>query len=143
MSIKDLGEKIKSIQAVAKNSYFASENSSKYYTVAVIILVGLSSFGLGRLSVIKGQNSHINIEKKSVLDSLVVDKQSGLVADAVPDNGAVKSGQYVASRNGSKYYFPWCGGANNISEANKIWFKSTEEAKSKGYVPASNCKGLK
>jgi hypothetical protein len=33
--------------------------------------------------------------------------------------------------------------AINISEANKIWFKSTEEAQSKGYVPASNCKGLK
>ena len=50
-------------------------------------------------------------------------------------------GKLMGSRNGTKYYFPWCG--SNIAEKNKIWFNSEEEAKAKGYEPAANCKGLK
>ncbi|MCA9052050.1 MAG: hypothetical protein KDA89_25100, partial [Planctomycetaceae bacterium] len=52
-------------------------------------------------------------------------------------------GKYVASRNGSKYHFPWCAGAQAMSETNKIWFDSVEEARKAGYTPAGNCKGLK
>ena len=40
-------------------------------------------------------------------------------------------------------YYPWCAGAKQISEKNKITFASTEEARAKGYTPAANCKGLK
>jgi len=50
-------------------------------------------------------------------------------------------GKLMGSRNGTKYYFPWCG--SNIAEKNKIWFNSEAEAKAKGYEPAANCKGLK
>lgn len=52
------------------------------------------------------------------------------------------SGLLVASKNGKKYYFPSCFGAKRISESNKIWFNSFEEAKKAGYSPATNCLGL-
>lgn len=55
---------------------------------------------------------------------------------------ATTTGKYVASQNGTKYYLPTCAGAARISEANKIWFASAEDAQSAGYSPAANCKGL-
>ncbi len=54
----------------------------------------------------------------------------------------VGEGGYVASKNGTKYHFPWCGSAKQIKEENKIWFKTKAEAEAAGYTPASNCKGI-
>lgn len=51
-------------------------------------------------------------------------------------------GEIVASRTGSAYYFPWCGGATKISVVNKVWFKDETAARAAGYTPAKNCKGL-
>jgi hypothetical protein len=59
------------------------------------------------------------------------------------NSGEQQTGNIVASKNGTKYYYSWCGGASRISEKNKITFSSIEEARSLGYTPASNCKGLK
>lgn len=49
----------------------------------------------------------------------------------------------VASKNGTKYHYPWCAGAKQIADKNKITFNSFAEARASGYTPASNCKGLK
>jgi hypothetical protein len=51
-------------------------------------------------------------------------------------------GAVVGSKNGTKYHYPWCAGAQTIKEENKIFFASIEEARAKGYTPAANCKGL-
>ncbi len=46
----------------------------------------------------------------------------------------------VASKSGSRYYFVWCSGATRISEKNKVYFSSKEDAEKKGYTLASGCK---
>ncbi|MGE4554585.1 MAG: hypothetical protein AB7D02_00370 [Candidatus Paceibacterota bacterium] len=46
---------------------------------------------------------------------------------------------YVASSRG-KYYYPLdCPLANNLSEKNKIYFSSKEEAEAKGYLYNEKC----
>lgn len=50
--------------------------------------------------------------------------------------------EYVGSKNGTKYHLPWCAGAKQIKEENKVWFSSKTEAEKAGYSPASNCKGI-
>lgn len=166
MSIKDLVKKINPVvnfgdarsartKSIAKiyygvRSFVDSEEARKYYTAAVIILVGLSSFGLGRLSAINDQQEPISIERagdatadtKSKLAPITVNGQTDQTA-SVTQSGAAggKGGKIVASINGTKYYFPWC--ASNIADKNKIWFNSESEARAKGYQPAANCKGLK
>ncbi|MEW5907665.1 MAG: hypothetical protein AB1643_00565 [Patescibacteria group bacterium] len=99
--------------------------------VMVIILVALISFGLGRLSKIRENRVPITIENLSA--NLMIESKPGFDSH----------GSVVASKNGTKYHYPWCGGAQQIKEENKIWFSSIEEARKAGYVPASNCKGLK
>ena len=57
--------------------------------------------------------------------------------------GTTSSGEVVASKNGKKYYFPWCGTVKRIKPENQIKFDSIEEALKAGFTPAANCKGLK
>lgn len=107
------------------------------YTAALIILVAFASFGLGRLSKLEESRVPIQIEYPVQAAAAVA------AAAALPAPTTKASGQVVASKSGTKYHFPWCGGAARISEANKVWFNSVEEARKAGYTPASNCKGLK
>ncbi|MCR4283830.1 MAG: hypothetical protein NUV64_00725 [Parcubacteria group bacterium] len=103
-----------------------------------IILVAFLSFGLGRLSKIKESKTPITIEnmQASILSAQNMSNNSQL------GGSTAKLGVIVASKNGTKYHFPWCSGALRIKDENKIWFESEDEAKKAGYGPASNCKGL-
>ena len=131
-------------------------NSRELYTILLILLVGFASFGLGRLSKLQEGETPIRIEQASatVFASLPIlgGDKGAVMPSSVKDEGLkIKDsplslsagGQIVASRSGSKYHYPWCSGAQRISEANKVWFNSIEEARKAGYTPASNCKGLK
>ena len=91
--------------------------------VIILLLACLLSFGLGYLA-----------GKETEQGSQVSIEPSPFVAST--------TGQVVASKNGTKYYLPWCAGADRISDANKVWFPSPNAAKSNGYSPASNCNGL-
>ncbi len=123
-------------------------NTHELYTILLIIMVGFGSFGLGRLSKLQEGKSPVRIEQ-----ALATQSASALSASPAPAKkmGATPSvqqplapgGELIASKGGTKYHFPWCSGAQRISEANKLRFKSVEEARKAGYTPASNCKGLK
>lgn len=82
------------------------------------------------------------MESVSVFPGEIAGKD-GVSGASAKDTKAEKEGSIIASKNGSKYHFPWCVGAARIKESNKIWFSSEKEAKSAGYTPAKNCKGLK
>ncbi|MBI1974368.1 MAG: hypothetical protein HYS51_00705 [Candidatus Zambryskibacteria bacterium] len=100
----------------------------KLFLAIVIILVALLSFGIGRLSVV-GKREPIRIEYDPLLsieNSLKIENSA---------QGAV-----VGSKNGSKYHYPNCPGAKQISEKNKVTFSSANAAEAAGYTLASNCK---
>lgn len=107
------------------------------FVVLLIILVGMGSFALGRLSNTKSNKSPITIENTQF--GISVGSQG---TENVSDP-ANRSGEVVGSKNSSKYHFPWCSGAQRIKEENKILFDSIEAARAVGYEPAANCKGLK
>lgn len=113
----------------------AGESGKAVLTSLIVVLVGLSGFGLGRLSKIEEGRVPLIIREAGVEEAAAV--------AAAQETAIVKGGQVIASKNGSKYHFPWCSGAKSISEANKIFFASAEDARKEGYAPASNCKGLK
>lgn len=118
--------------------------------VLVVVLVATASFGLGILA---GRDEGVGnkgfwIEEGAAVTATSapaaaiaapLPSASTQVADASP--GAAV-GQYVASKNGTKYYLPSCSGASRIKEANRVWFASKEEAEASGRTPASNCPGL-
>lgn len=134
----NLSEKLKKVKEKLK----PIEND--VVLVIVIILVALISFGLGRLSKIRENKTPITIENISgnISASQIGDSGKNIPAPAVKPGFTAEEKLYVASKSGTKYHYPWCSGALNIKEENKIWFSSKEQAESAGYQPASNCKGL-
>lgn len=116
----------------------------------LMVLIGLSSFGLGRWSIdppgLHNQPASIILNNQPESGRLNLQHIEGGgelgAADAAPTATSVTTGQFVASKNGSKYHFPWCPGAKQMKEENKVWFSSREEAETAGYSPAANCKGL-
>ena len=122
-------------------------------TSLIIVLVAFGSFGLGRLSRIEESKAPLQIKGISGAEAQVsgvsnganigtsikgtVQKTAEINKIAVPNEGFV-----VGSKTGKKYHFPWCAGAQQIKEENKVWFANEVEAKAAGYSPATNCKGL-
>jgi len=107
--------------------------------IIVIILVALISFGLGRLSKIRENKTPITIENVADNSNLTSSQD---VNNYGGSTSIVNEKLFVASKSGTKYHYPWCPGALNIKEENKIWFSTKEAAEKAGYSPASNCKGL-
>ncbi len=95
--------------------------------VAIVFLVGLASFGLGRLSALEDVKPPVAIEQAPMASKPAALALGGLL---------------VASRGGSVYYYPWCAGAGKILPANQVWFSSEAAATQAGYAPAKACKGL-
>lgn len=110
------------------------KNKTDLFTAAIIFLIGMASFGLGRLSVSLPQKEPMYLE-----DPIL---SQGQTASDAPSPAALKNGSFVASKSGSVYYAVWCSGVSRIREENKVWFQTKEEAKAQGYRPAKNCPGL-
>jgi len=107
--------------------------SEEVFLVALILLVGVGGFGIGRLSLIGENKAPVTITQSAAI--------AGAAETSVSDT-AHADGGFVASKSGTKYHLPWCAGASTIKEENKIWFASKEAAEAAGYAPAGNCKGL-
>jgi cell division protein FtsL len=111
----------------------------------LIVVVALMSFTLGRISV---RESNIVSENSTQISNVVQsytlqekDESKEEISEE-SDPLRLENAMYVASKNGTKYHLPWCGGAKQIKEENKVFFKTKEEAEKAGYTPASNCKGI-
>jgi hypothetical protein len=147
-SIKDFLHKIKLYLSNIKDKFYSQERGLKIkgdlYIVTIIILVGTASFGLGKISTYEKNKIPVQVLKTqeamyaSVLDSQIVKNTELSNIQTTQNNGEV-----VASKSGTRYYYPWCTGVNRIKEENKVWFKTIKEARLAGLTPASNCTGLK
>lgn len=129
---------------------------SRSFVVVCIILVAISSFSLGRISgledkkvpvrVINGnaENLQNSYGQQKINTESARDGASAVISVVNKENSNQNPSEIVVgSKNGTKYHYPWCAGAKQIAERNLITFNSIEEARAKGYTPASNCKGLK
>jgi len=126
-------------------------NLEALVTSLIIILVAFGSFGLGRLSKVGEEKQPLavkqmeasvgNISKKTVLSPQKAGATiSNPQGDGIPST--VPGGFIVASKTGKKYHFPWCAGAQQVKEENKVWFINEDDARAAGYTPAANCRGL-
>src|SRR3989338_8833837 len=107
--------------------------------LGVLVLASSASFGLGYVTgrEVAGQGSPVSL----LVTTAPVDPPLGTLGSSGADVSG-QTGNYVASKNGAKYYLPSCAGAKRISEPNKIWFNSIAAAAAAGYTQAAACKGL-
>lgn len=106
---------------------FIEEVVGEWGMILIVLLIGFGSFGLGRLSMLENVRPPVSITTAPTVAEPREMNIGGLI---------------VASRTGNAYYFPWCSGVDKILLQNRVWFGSEEKARSAGYAPAKNCKGL-
>jgi hypothetical protein len=143
--IDHIGGKINTIKSGLRLSVKTSQNKD-IFVVLTVILVALASFGLGRLSKIEENREPVTIENIGGDTGGSAVFQNSLPASASLSAKSIQAPpigkNYVASKNGAKYYLSWCGGVSRISEANKVWFATKAEAEAAGFTPAANCPGI-
>ena len=131
---------------MSKLKDFWSTHHDKFILSVGGILIASASFGAGRLTVTEKSEPVViqdPVEQVSQCPKCSTDEKTATNAkEDNEDEEAAEQGDYVASKNGSKYYLTDCSGANRIKEENKVWFDTVDEAKAEGYEPAKNCKGL-
>jgi hypothetical protein len=149
MSIKDFSQKIKGLAG--------SETGKDVYIVITLILVAVAAFGLGRLSMARSgaspvslvyprdmqglvQNTANIVKTSSDNTSSIVSSQTEKLVEGANSQPTELQKQIVASKKGTKYYYTWCSGAKSLSETNKIYFATEEEAEAKGYTKSTSCK---
>ena len=107
---------------------------------AIVLLVGIGAFGLGRLSAAPTQESLKIYAPKETSQSQRTLAEPAATAAKAP--AAAVPHNIVASKNGTKYYLPTCAGVKKILEANRVWFATVAQAQSAGYTAAAACAGL-
>jgi len=144
---------------------FFKKNEADIILVIGVILISLISFGGGWLL---GTSSNSTISESTKIEQIPPEELQASPTQPKTSNQSTQEEEisnqqqeikiqqkeqeesttdktqqkFVASKNGSVYHYPWCPGAQQIKEENKIYFDSKEEAEKAGYRPAKNCPGL-
>lgn len=120
----------------------------------IIVLVALGAFGLGRFSGLEEAKGRLQVYAplapasnasgqgaQPVVAQLAtpVAAAGTKPADMKNSGNSEPSHNFVASKNGSKYYSAGCSGASRIKAANQVWFTSSADAETAGYTLASGC----
>jgi hypothetical protein len=128
-----------------------SEKGKDVLIVIIVVLVGLGSFELGRLSKDNGSEgvkidypSQNNVEEANVVSAV---PDVGILQSRSPTSGTIptsttnsSSGKnFFASSKGKKYYTTSCSAGKTIKQENRVYFTTGEEAEAAGYTLSSAC----
>lgn len=127
---------------------FFKKHESKIILAVGLILVSVVSFETGILKGRELKENPIVIEtsaqQPAVAENATAQKENP-AQNSVPENEKSSLGEsvqncaFVGSKNSNKYHLPSCRWAKQIKPENIVCFKDENEAKSKGYLPDSNC----
>lgn len=123
MSINDSREKIK--------QFIDSEKGKDILIVLIVILVGLGSFQLGRLSK-EDSSEGLKLEYTDINQPKELNQTANVISTISDKN-------YFASSRGSKYYSLSCSAGKTIKQENRVYFATGEEAEQAGYSLSSSC----
>jgi hypothetical protein len=120
--------------------FWESDKGKDILVIIIIVLVGLGSFELGRLSK-ENTNPGIKVEydsqEASVINTEPINENPSI---AQKSQTSTTSKNFFASKTGSKYYSVSCSGGKTIKEENRVYFDTAEEAEKAGYELSSSCK---
>ncbi len=121
--------------------FIDSEKGKDLLTILIVILVGLASFGLGRMSTKENSSPGVKITYPAGPANAIsaLDSTSPYIKNEKTSQNTISSGNYFASIRGKKYYSLDCSGGGTIKDTNKVWFKTEEEAQKAGYEISSTC----
>ncbi len=119
--------------------FIEGEKGKDILVVIIVILVGLGSFELGRLSKENG-SSGIKIEYSDQSLMRAGNQPASVISAAEYNSNRNSAGKnFFASSRGSKYYTISCSAGKTIKQENRLYFATAEEAERAGYTASSSC----
>ena len=126
--------------------FIENEKGKDALIVVIVILVGLGSFELGRLSKESGSPG-IEIEYTDAYTASpanVVSASESVNTSAVQNSNTTglpaQTGKYYfASSRGSKDYTLGCSAGKTIKHENRVYFDTKDEAEQAGYTLSTSC----
>ena len=121
-------------------------NQTDIVLIIGVIFIAFISFGLGRLTAPLIIKDPITIEQPSEAQFTATTTEQGTINTAASTSASFLStpsastsaeqqkGQFISSKAGTKYHWPWCSYAKNIKPENAVWFKTESEAQAAGYT---------
>lgn len=122
--------------------FLESDGGKNILIVLIVILVGLGSFELGRLSK-ENSSSGIKIEYLSQDGSQganVVSATEFEKTQTVQTQTSNSGKNFFASSRGSKYYPVNCSAGKTIVQENRVYFANREDAEKAGYELSNSCR---
>lgn len=116
---------------VAVSSYGVSKIASKREVGTPVSICQR----IGAYPEVSTQSTDADARIKDAPESVLTPSVGLENTDTLPGAG----GRVVASKNGSKYHYPWCPGAGQINEENKVWYENESQAQNAGLTKAKNC----
>lgn len=131
--IKSIGERVVALTA---------ERKEMFARFAELALVATIFFGLGVLYTehMPARTMPLSIEMPAQVKNITATASASAppTADTAQKQAVYsEKGEYMASKNGSKYYLTTC--KSTIKEANKVYFKTKEDAEKAGFTPSATC----
>jgi hypothetical protein len=130
------------IKPIIKNC-IESDKGKDILIVIIIVLVGLGSFELGRLSK-ENSSSGVKIEYPNQdgnqgASAILSENFLQTTTKISPTIQSSAGKNFFASSRGSKYYTISCSAGKTIKQENRIYFTTGEEAQQAGYALSSSC----
>ena len=149
MSIHDTPEKINPVRnregsqrpsvSNGVKLWLQSEQGKDIMTVIIVIMVGLGSFGLGRLSK-NAPNPGLKIEYRDQSGNAIGSVDTPQYKPQLNTASANTSGKnFFGSSRGTKYYSLGCSAGQNIKQENRVYFDTALEAEKAGYTLSTSC----
>ena len=120
-------------------SFIESEKGKDILIVLIVILVGLGSSELGRVSK-ENDSGSIKIEYPNQdfnQEASTISAISNVPKTVFDTNSFRKT--FFASSKGTKYYTISCSAGKTIKQENRVYFTTGEEAQAAGYTLSSSC----
>ncbi|MDE2399773.1 MAG: hypothetical protein KGL67_02070 [Patescibacteria group bacterium] len=128
--------------------FIESEKGKNILVIIIVILVGISSFELGRLSK-ANSGSGIKIEYPNQALSVADSQTAGVIkavepisntSQTIQSSNSLSGKNFFASSRGAKYYTIGCSAGKTIKPENRVYFSTSSEAEAAGYALSSSCK---
>ena len=120
---------------------FVKTYQSDIVLAIAIVLISVTAFNMGKISVSGDKKSPITITEPVTSGQFTVDSEKQKDSNLKPNTQNPKPSFVVASKASKSklYHFPWCSGASRIAEKNKLTFPTEIAALAAGYTLAGNC----
>jgi hypothetical protein len=117
------------LNGLNKIKIWLKAHEKELFVGLLVVLSSTLAYGLGRLTKLEANRAPVTITPASSSTPQTIK----VIETESSDN------RIVASKKGTKYYFPWCGSSKAIKVENRIYFISASVAEAAGYTRAGNC----